>query len=155
VSISYHTISTWHITKPDRAFHLPFTISSNAIYALNAALNNNDWQTRFTNAKQWSTDLRIELREIGLSILADEQCRAPHVTTVVLPANISSLDIGEQLEGEGILSSYRSEYLIKKNRLQICFMGQCQKPPRSICYFLRKALSHTGSQDTPMSVGAV
>ena len=126
---------------------VPFTISSNAIYALNAALNNSNWQTRFANVKQWSRDLRSEFDEIDLSILAEEECRAPHITTIVLPKTISSLEIGRLLEEEGILISYRSDYLIEKNHIQICFMGECQKPPRTITYFLREALAQTLPMD--------
>jgi aspartate aminotransferase-like enzyme len=122
---------------------IPFTISSNAIYALNAALNNSDWHTRFTNVKQWSEELRIEFEEIGLLVLADDKCRAPHVTTIVLPKSISSLVMGKLLEEEGILVSYRSEYLLEKNHIQVCFMGKSQKPPRMITYFLREALAQT------------
>ena len=119
---------------------IPFTISSNAIYALYAALINSDWTTRFANIKQWSEELLTEFEELGLQILADKSCRAPHVTTIVLPETITSLDLGELLENEGILVSYRSEYLVVKNYIQICFMGECQKPPRMITYFLREAL---------------
>ena len=119
---------------------IPFTISSNAIYALYAALINSDWTTRFANIKQWSEELLTEFEELGLQILADKSCRAPHVTTIVLPETIKSLDLGELLESEGVLVSYRSEYLMAKNYIQICFMGECQKPPRMITYFLREAL---------------
>lgn len=119
---------------------IPFTISTNAIYALNAALINSDWTTRFANIKQWSEELLSDFEELGLQILADKSCRAPHVTTIVLPESIASLDLGELLENEGILVSYRSEYLVAKNYIQICFMGECQKPPRMITYFLREAL---------------
>ncbi len=121
---------------------VPFTISSNAIYALNAALTNSDWATRFANIKQWSDTLLSEFEELGLRILADQSCRAPHVTTIVLPETIKSLDMGKLLEDEGILVSYRSEYLVAKNYIQICFMGECQKPPRMITYFLHEALKH-------------
>jgi aspartate aminotransferase-like enzyme len=119
---------------------VPFTISSNAIYALSAALNNSDWTTRFANIKRWSEELLTELEELGLQILADKSCRAPHVTTLVLPESIASRDIGKLLENEGILVSYLSEYLLAKNYIQICFMGECQKPPRMITYFLREVL---------------
>ena len=119
---------------------LPFTISSNAIYALSAALNNSDWTIRFANIKQWSDELLTELEELGLQILADKSCRAPHVTTLVLPEGIASRDMGKLLEDEGILVSYLSEYLLAKNYIQICFMGECQKPPRMITYFLREVL---------------
>lgn len=119
---------------------IPFTISSNAIYALNAALNNSDWQSRFANVKQWSEDLRRDFEQINIRVLADEQCRAPHVTTLVVPDTVSSLDIGKLLEDEGILVSYRSQYLVDRNHIQVCFMGECQKPPRMITRFLREAL---------------
>jgi len=133
---------------------IPFTISSNAIYALNAALNNSDWQIRFENVKQWSEELCSEIEEIGLSILAEEQCRAPHVTTIVLPDGISSLEMGKLLEDEGILASYRSEYLVEKNQIQICFMGECQKPPRLITYFLRETMGQALVKDSAAKTGA-
>jgi aspartate aminotransferase-like enzyme len=134
---------------------IPFTISSNAIYALNAAVNNSDWQTRFANVKKWSEELRAEIEETGLSILAEEQCRAPHVTTIVLPDSISSLEMGKLLEDEGILASYRSEYLIKKNQIQICFMGECQRPPRLITYFLREMMVQASTNNSSTKIGAV
>ncbi|MEA2079796.1 MAG: hypothetical protein U9P00_08065, partial [Pseudomonadota bacterium] len=87
-----------------------------------------------------SEELLTEFEELGLQILADKSCRAPHVTTIVLPETITSLGMGKLLENEGILVSYRSEYLVAKNYIQICFMGECQKPPRMITYFLREAL---------------
>ena len=120
---------------------VPFTISSNAIYALKAAVKNANWLVRFENARQWSERIRKEVEEIGLSILANKDCRAPHITTVVLAETISSLDIGKMLEGEGVLVSYRSEYLIEKNYIQICFMGECQEPTRIISHYLREAIS--------------
>jgi aspartate aminotransferase-like enzyme len=111
---------------------IPFTISSNAIYALNAAVKNVDWPVRFENTRRWSEEIRNELEGIGLSILANKNCRAPHITTVALPKTRSSLEVGNSLEEEGILVNYRSEYLIEKNYFQICFMGECQKPTRII-----------------------
>ncbi|MCI5145992.1 MAG: alanine--glyoxylate aminotransferase family protein [Candidatus Electrothrix sp. AR3] len=120
---------------------IPFTISSNAVDALIAAVEASHWSTRFGHVQQWSEELRTEIQEIGLTILADKCCRAPHITTIVLPPSISSFELGDLLEAEGILVSYRSEYLKKKNYLQICLMGECQKPPRTIIYFLRKAIN--------------
>lgn len=132
---------------------IPFTISSNAIYALNAAVNNSDWPTRFGNVKQWSEELRNEIEEIGLSILAKKDNRAPHVTTIILPESIPSMEMGKLLEDEGILVSYRSEYLIEKNHIQVCFMGECQKPTRMITYFLREAVTQTFPKDASPTAG--
>jgi len=120
---------------------IPFTISSNAIYALNAAVENGNWPVRFENARRWSEEIRHEFEEIGLPVLAREGCRAPHITTFVLPEAISSLDIGKILADQDVLVSYLSEYLIKKNSIQICFMGESQKPTRIISHYLREAIS--------------
>lgn len=132
---------------------IPFTISSNAIYALNAAVSNSDWPTRFGNVRQWSEQLRDEIEEIGLSTLAETDCRAPHVTTIVLPESIPSLAMGKMLENEGILVSYRSEYLVAKNHVQICFMGECRKPTRMITYLLRKAINEISPTDASLNAG--
>jgi aspartate aminotransferase-like enzyme len=134
---------------------IPFTISSNAVYALNAALNNSDWQVRFTCVRQWSEELRNDFEQIGIKVLADERCRAPHVTTLVLPETVSSLEMGKLLEDEGILVSYRSQYLLEKNYIQICFMGECRKPPRMITRFLREALSRSAAAPTVSSSAVV
>ncbi len=64
---------------------IPFTISTNAIHALKAALTNSDWTTRFNNIQQWSEELLADLEGLGLQILADKSCRAPHVITIALP----------------------------------------------------------------------
>lgn len=124
---------------------IPFTISSNAVYALNAAVKNSNWLARFEKARQWSEEIRKEIEEIGLSILANKHCRAPHITTIVLPETLSSLDIGKLLEDEGVLVSYRSEYLIEKNYIQVCFMGECQRPTRIISHYLREAIGSSVS----------
>jgi aspartate aminotransferase-like enzyme len=123
---------------------IPFTISSNAVEALMTAVEEGDWSTRFENVRQWSEELRDELEEIGLTVLADRQCRAPHITTIALPTSVSSLALGDQLAEEGILVSYRSDYLITKNYLQVCFMGKCRKPTRMMSYFLRQAVEGVG-----------
>lgn len=124
---------------------IPFTISSNAVEALMIAVEEGNWSTRFANVRQWSEELRDELEEIGFTVLADRQCRAPHITTIALPASVSSLDLGDQLAQEGILVSYRSDYLLAKNYLQVCFMGKCRKPTRMMTYFLRKVVDDSSA----------
>lgn len=123
---------------------IPFTISSNAVEALMTAVEEESWSARFENVRQWSEELRDELEEIGLTVLADRQCWAPHITTIALPTTVSSLTLGDQLAEEGILVSYRSEYLVAKNYIQVCFMGKCRKPTRMMIYFLRKAVESGG-----------
>jgi aspartate aminotransferase-like enzyme len=102
---------------------IPFTISSNAVYALKAALVKTNWTERFSQAENLSHQLYRQLERIGLQILAGPECRASHVTSIQLPEDISSLEFGDYLARQGIFLSYRSQYLISQNCVQICFMG--------------------------------
>ncbi len=110
---------------------VPYTISSNAVYGLIAALKR-DWNAHFDQVKKWSDDFRAKANTIGLKILADKNVRAPHITTIVLPKEVSSLKLGEAMLSAGILVSYNSSYLLKNNWIQICFMGDCQQPIESL-----------------------
>ena len=47
-----------------------------------------------------------------------------NVLTLALPQEISSKTVGWQLQKAGYLLSYRSEYLLKRNWIQICLMGE-------------------------------
>ena len=104
---------------------VPFTFSSNMLHAFRAALKRFGTECRFEMIRQMSEWLRAELRKRGHSILAPDTCASPAVTTVVLPASISSSRIGKRLEERGCLLSCNSEYLLKRNWLQICLMGEC------------------------------
>lgn len=121
---------------------VPYTISSNAIYALLAALKNSNWDRRFVNIQHWSEELCEEIEALGLNILATKSCRAPHVTTIVLPEEISSLEVGNIMANAGFLISFRSEYLLCENRIQICLMGECQRPTGRLIYYLRQAIQY-------------
>jgi len=45
----------------------------------------------------------------------------------VPPEGTSAIRMGDRLESAGYLLSYRSEYLMKRNFIQICLMGECSK----------------------------
>jgi len=49
------------------------------------------------------------------------------VVTVALPKKMNSLKIGGLIQESGYLVSYNSEYLRKKNWMQICLMGECTR----------------------------
>ena len=104
---------------------LSFTHSSNLLAALHAALRkNSDWESHFTQLTQLSNELRHRLRQLGYRIIADNQPTSPAVLTVELPANLRSKTIGWLMQKAGYLLSYRSEYLLKRNWIQICLMGE-------------------------------
>ena len=68
--------------------------------------------------------LRPRLEALGLTILAPEAIASPAVMTLVLPGSLDSVQVGECLEAHGFSLSYRSRYLVRRNLIQICLMGE-------------------------------
>ena len=103
---------------------IPFTTSSNLLYALKTALQRISWPEKFAQIAEVSVHLRERLREHGQQIVAPDAHAAPAVVTIALPPEISSKSIGWQLRKAGYLLSYNSSYLLKRNWIQICLMGE-------------------------------
>ncbi|MBM4298657.1 MAG: aminotransferase class V-fold PLP-dependent enzyme [Deltaproteobacteria bacterium] len=122
---------------------IPFTLSSNLLDALSAALDRydpNDY-TRVATLAAW---LRAELRDMGAIIVGDNENLSPAVTTIALPANLNSRILGAELEDAGYLLSYRSGYLAQRNWLQICLMGEIfEAELRALVDALRRVFTAT------------
>ena len=103
---------------------IPFTTSSNLLYALKTALQRISWPEKFAPIAEVSVLLRSRLNELGFSIIAPNACAAPAVVTIALPPELPSKSIGWQLRKAGFLLSYNSSYLLKRNWIQICLMGE-------------------------------
>lgn len=103
---------------------MPFTQSSNLVYALQTALTRIDWTEKYAEIAEVGAWLRNRLREVGLQVLAPEGHAAPAVVTIALPPEISSKTIGGLLKKGGTLLSYNSGYLLQRNWIQICLMGE-------------------------------
>jgi aspartate aminotransferase-like enzyme len=103
---------------------VPFTHSSNLLAALHASLKCMDWPGRFERLIQASARLREALRGMGYEIVADKARTSPAVITLELPVELRSKTVGWLLQKSGYLVSYRSEYLLKRNWIQICLMGE-------------------------------
>lgn len=101
---------------------IPFTINTNLIYALAVALDTFGERTYTTMAED-GKQLRAALRQLGLQVLAPEAVASPAVTTIVLPPALSSVAVGDKLAAHGFLLSYQSRYLVERNWIQICLMG--------------------------------
>jgi aspartate aminotransferase-like enzyme len=109
---------------------VPFTHSSNLIRALGAAVTDVDWGARFTEIDEASQWLRARLTLLGFSIVAgdDSQRRAaPGVVTIALPNTLDSAAVGAELEEQGFLLSVNSQYLLERNWIQICLMGETSR----------------------------
>ncbi|HXI53026.1 MAG TPA: GNAT family N-acetyltransferase [Candidatus Saccharimonadales bacterium] len=103
---------------------VPFTHSSNLIYALQTALNRIDWPAKFQQIAEIAVWLREQLRQVGLEIVAPDAHAAPAVVTIALPPQVSSGEVGGLLRSKGYLLSYNSGYLRQRNWIQICLMGE-------------------------------
>ena len=71
-----------------------------------------------------SAGLRAKARESGFKLIEADGNISPAVITIVLPAELDSTKIGTQMQEAGYLLSYNSEYLRRKNWIQICLMGE-------------------------------
>ncbi len=120
---------------------IPYTIQSNLVYALLAALKAHDWDKRFDDVRGWSTAIRRKLAAIDAPILAPDSCAMPAVVTIALPEIHSSETIGDLLKEHGILISYRSHYLLERNWIQACMMGAEHKPAEKFVRLLKKELT--------------
>jgi len=103
---------------------VPFTVSSNLVHALHAAVSGTDWPARFAETAKAGRWLRSRLRAVGLDVLAPAGHASPAVLTIPMPREIASTVVGRQLESAGYLLSYNSGYLLERNWIQICLMGE-------------------------------
>jgi len=102
---------------------IPFTHSSNFIAALDAALTRFDTDEPFEQMQALSQWLRPQIREMGLPILVDDAYASPAVVTIALPLTRNATSLGDDLQREGFLVAYQSEYLVRRNWFQIGLMG--------------------------------
>jgi aspartate aminotransferase-like enzyme/predicted N-acetyltransferase YhbS len=103
---------------------VPFTQSSNLVLALEAALARARPAERFARIAAAAAALRRGLRDAGFRIVADDAHASPAVTTVALPADVDSTDVGRRMERRGFALSCHSGYLKNRNWVQACLMGE-------------------------------
>jgi len=106
---------------------IPFTVSSNLIYALGAAINRFDSEKRFRELEEISAWVRLQIQDIGFEIIASDDNATPALFTVSLPAWLNSRELGQRLQNEGYLLHWRSRYLLERNWIQIALMGKYSK----------------------------
>jgi aspartate aminotransferase-like enzyme len=102
---------------------VPFTLSSNLLVALDAALVDQTAERREKIARG-ARHLREQLAAAGIATVADASVAAPHVTTIALPQDLNSVTVATELATQGLLVAFASEYLRARNWLQVCLMGK-------------------------------
>jgi aspartate aminotransferase-like enzyme/GNAT superfamily N-acetyltransferase len=102
---------------------VPYTHSSNLVAALHGALASTSWPQKFARVGRASITLRAALRELGLPPLAPLEHATPGIFTVPLPPHARAEHVGTALAAEGLHIAYQSEYLRRRNWVQLCLMG--------------------------------
>ena len=123
---------------------VPFTQSSNLLQALYAALKRIE-RKRFDRVHQDTFWLRATLREAGFDVLAEERHSAPAVITLRLQPFLNSRSLGQELDQSGYLLSFGSEYLLQRNWVQICLMGEYSR--ESLVGLLRELVALRGCSE--------
>ena len=118
---------------------VPFTISSNLVHALKAALEQLDVPQRLAATTEMSGRLRRQVRAMGLRVIAPDEHASPAVTTIELPLSLESSSVGAALSSAGCLLGYESGYLRERNWVQVCLMGR--HAPESVSRLLRSLKS--------------
>lgn len=103
---------------------VPYTHSSNLMGALRQALIRLDATSRFAAIRRLSADLRRQLEGAGFCVMGGERDVSPAVISIALPSELPSLRIGVEMEQRGFLLSCLSGYLVERNIIQICLMGE-------------------------------
>jgi aspartate aminotransferase-like enzyme len=103
---------------------IPFTISSNLLYALKVALAGFEWERHFVRVTELASRLWDGLQSLDLAPIAKSD-HFPAVTTIALPPVWNSTEVGQRMESAGYLLHYRSDYLVDRNWIQVCLMGRC------------------------------
>ena len=106
---------------------VPFTMSSNLFYGLDTALDVFQSKSIFDEIADISAWLRRGLRRLGYSTVAPDEHSSPAVITIELPEESRSIDVGRRLEALGYVLSYNSSYLIDRNWIQVCLMGEISR----------------------------
>ena len=103
---------------------VPFTMSSNLFYGLDTALDVFQSNSIFDEIADISARLRRGLRRLGYRTVAPDEHSSPAVITIDLPEEFRSIDVGRRLEAMGYVLSYNSSYLLDRNWIQVCLMGE-------------------------------
>lgn len=100
---------------------IAYTHSSNLVYALKEAVDS--FEDGLAKVKELSDWVRGRVEALGLDIVAPRDHASPAVLSIVIPEWVSSKAVGDAAYDAGYLLSYMSGYLLKRNWVQVCLMG--------------------------------
>jgi aspartate aminotransferase-like enzyme len=104
---------------------IPFSQSSNLLEALLAALEDINRET-FEKVVETHSFLKNHLKQFGFTIISEENS-SPIILTIEIPSSLSSVVIGDILFNHGYLLHYESDYLQRRNWIQIACIDHYDK----------------------------
>jgi aspartate aminotransferase-like enzyme/predicted N-acetyltransferase YhbS len=102
---------------------VPFTQSSNLIAALHAALGHYGDSGPIEEIAERAAWFREELRALSLTPLVPDGHATPAVVTLAPPPGFTAEAIATSLERQGLQIAWRSDYLRRRNWMQVAMMG--------------------------------
>lgn len=106
---------------------IPYTMSSNLVFALHTALKNLNIDEKSNRTKKLYFFLKQKFTVLGVSMLNAQEDINPAVLTIPIEQSYDSQKIGDYIRRKGYLVSYESNYLLQRNWIQICLMGDIKK----------------------------
>ena len=104
---------------------MPFTMNSNSLYALGAAVESIDIGLKYNNIKEKSLLFRNQVIGLNYDVISlESNALHPAVITIRLPQSINSTSFSQYLALHHITISYGSDYLIRQNLIQICLFSE-------------------------------
>jgi aspartate aminotransferase-like enzyme len=98
---------------------IPYTISSNLVYALTRAVESFYKQENiYSSIEKNSAMIRAGLIQSKIRIVNAARTSSPAIVTIELPYQINSVEFGNDLKKRNCLISYQSCYLVKRNWIQ-------------------------------------
>ena len=118
-------LDIWHYIRKNG---MPFTMNSNSLYALGAAIDSIDIGFKYKDVKEKSLWLRNQVIDLNYNVISlESNALHPGIITIRLPQSINSLAFGKFLALKNISISYGSDYLLKQNLIQICLFSEIVK----------------------------
>jgi len=102
---------------------IPYTLPTNLVAALDAALDI-DWPARWQAVAAAHALLEPALRAQGFAVVAPPAAAMAGILTLALPAACPAARLCQRMARRGYLLAHGSDYLRRRNWVQICLMGQ-------------------------------
>lgn len=99
---------------------IPFTLNSNLLMAFDSALTTTEWHLKYQIMAEASAYLFSKLKELGITVVADNNDNLSCIFTIVIPSHIEISELADSLLEQGYSLYFEPKYLISRNWMQIC-----------------------------------